>query len=224
MRSPPKVISTSAPRTWPSICSTPTRSPRTPSSASSTASRSRPATLADRATSERHSSASRRPCVAATTRTSRWSASRTPPNARWSAKRLKLAEEEIAAAAERERNLASRVLDRAAWETERPVLRERAAELNPQLSTRRREHPRVARATGALPHGNTGRSPNQPRAPRTWQQAATRIEALLTPTRALDVVGGQYAASCRVASARPTARLVVSTSHGEPSARGSMLN
>ena len=34
-------------------------------------------------------------------------ARRAPPNARWSAKRLKLAEEEIAAAAERERNLAA---------------------------------------------------------------------------------------------------------------------
>ena len=58
--------------------------------------------------------------------------------------RLKLAEGEIAAAAERERNLASSVPDRAAWEAERRVLRERAAELNAQLSTRRREHLRVA--------------------------------------------------------------------------------
>ena len=92
--------------------------------------------------------------------------------------RLKLAEGEIAAAAERERNLASSLPDRAAWEAERRVLRERAAELNAQLSTRRREHLRVAlerpapyltQALGALP--------DQPRARRTWQQAATRIEA-----------------------------------------------
>jgi hypothetical protein len=92
--------------------------------------------------------------------------------------RLKLAEGEIAAAAERERNLVSSVPDRAAWETERRVLRERAAEINAQLSTRRREHLRVAlerpapyltQALGALPE--------KPRARRTWQQAATRIEA-----------------------------------------------
>ena len=58
------------------------------------------------------------------------------------------------------------------------MLRERAAELDAQLSTRRREHLRVAlerpapyltEALGALP--------DQPRARRTWQQAATRIEA-----------------------------------------------
>ena len=92
--------------------------------------------------------------------------------------RLKLAEGEIAAAAERERNLTSSLPDRTAWEAERRVLRERAAELNAQLSTRRREHLRVAlerpapyltEALGALPA--------QPRARRTWQQAATRIEA-----------------------------------------------
>ena len=92
--------------------------------------------------------------------------------------RLKLAEGEIAAAAERERNLSSRVPDRTAWEAEHQALRERAAELNAQLSSRRREHLRVAlerpapyltEALGALPE--------QRRARRTWQQAATRIEA-----------------------------------------------
>ena len=92
--------------------------------------------------------------------------------------RLKLAEEEIAAAAERERNLATSVPDRAEWEAERRALRERAAELDAQLSTRRREHLRVALErpapylTAAL-----GALPDQPRARRTWQQAATRIEA-----------------------------------------------
>ena len=92
--------------------------------------------------------------------------------------RLKLAEEEIAAAAQRERNLASSVPDRAAWEAERRVLRERAAELIARLSTRRREHLRVAleRAAPYLTEA-LGALPDQPRARRTWQQAATRIEA-----------------------------------------------
>jgi hypothetical protein len=92
--------------------------------------------------------------------------------------RLKLAEEEIAAAAQRERDLADSVPDRVAWEADRRVLCGRAAELHAQLSSRRREHLRVVlerpapyltEALGAIPH--------QPRARRTWQQAATRIEA-----------------------------------------------
>ena len=96
----------------------------------------------------------------------------------WERQRLKLAEEGIAAAVERERNLADRLPDRAEWETERRVLRQRAAELEAQLSIRRREHlrfalerpaPYLTEALGALPE--------KPRARRTWQQAATRIEA-----------------------------------------------
>ena len=92
--------------------------------------------------------------------------------------RLKLAEGEIAAAAKREGNLSSSLPDRTAWDTERRALRERAAELDAQLSCRRREHLTVAlerparyltEALGALPE--------QPGARRTWQQAATRIEA-----------------------------------------------
>jgi hypothetical protein len=92
--------------------------------------------------------------------------------------RLKLAEEEIAAAGERERNLADEVPDRGPWEAERRVLRERAAELNAQLSTRRREHLRVVLERPA-PHLTEALDalPDQPRARRTWQQAATRIEA-----------------------------------------------
>jgi hypothetical protein len=92
--------------------------------------------------------------------------------------RLKLAEGEIAAAAEGERNLASSVPNRDEWEAECRALRERAAELDAQLSRRRREHLRVAQErpapylTEAL-----GALPDQPRARRTWQQAATRIEA-----------------------------------------------
>jgi conjugative relaxase-like TrwC/TraI family protein len=92
--------------------------------------------------------------------------------------RLKLAEEEIAAAGERERNLADEVPGRGPWEAERRVLRERVAALNAQLSTRRREHLRVALERPA-PHltDALGALPDQPRARRTWQQAATRIEA-----------------------------------------------
>ena len=124
--------------------------------------------------------------------------------------RLKLAEGEIAAAAERERNLASSVPDRAAWEAERRALRERAAELNAQLSIRRREHLRVAlerpapyltEALGALPE--------QPRARRTWQQAATRIEAYrfdhaVTDTRhALGSAAERPARACALATRPP---------------------
>jgi ATP-dependent exoDNAse (exonuclease V) alpha subunit len=91
--------------------------------------------------------------------------------------RLKLAEEEIAAATERERNLAGSIPDRRAWEAERRALRERAAELDAQLSSRRREHLRVALERPA-PYLVTalGTLPDRPRARRTWQQAATRIE------------------------------------------------
>jgi hypothetical protein len=92
--------------------------------------------------------------------------------------RLKVAEEEIAAAAQRERNLSSSIPDRAQWEAEHRALRERAAELNAQLSTRRREQLRVAleRPAAYLTEA-LGALPDQPRARRTWQQAATRIEA-----------------------------------------------
>ena len=96
----------------------------------------------------------------------------------WERQRLKLAEGEIAAAAERERNLAAGFPTAAQWDSERSALGERAAEINAQLSTRRHERLRVAlerpapyltEALGALP--------DKPRARRTWQQAATRIEA-----------------------------------------------
>jgi conjugative relaxase-like TrwC/TraI family protein len=92
--------------------------------------------------------------------------------------RLKLAEGEIAAAARRERNLASSIPDRAQWDAEHCGLRERAAELDAQLSRRRREHLRVAQERPAPYLTETlGALPDQPRARRTWQQAATRIEA-----------------------------------------------
>jgi hypothetical protein len=105
-------------------------------------------------------------------------APRTPPNARPERQRLKLAEGEIAAAVERERNLASSLPDRTAWEAERAPLRERATELEAQLSGRWQEHLRHALERPA-PYLSTalGALPDQPRARRTWQQAATRIEA-----------------------------------------------
>jgi conjugative relaxase-like TrwC/TraI family protein len=92
--------------------------------------------------------------------------------------RLKLAEGERAAAAKRERNLSSSIPDRTAWDADRRALRERAAELDAQLSTRRREHlavtlerpaPYLTEALGDLP--------DKPGARRTWEQAATRVEA-----------------------------------------------
>jgi conjugative relaxase-like TrwC/TraI family protein len=91
--------------------------------------------------------------------------------------RLKLAEGEIAAAAERERNLASSIPDRAQWEAERRALRTRAAELSAQLSARRREHLRLAleRPAAYLTQA-LGAIPEKPDARHSWQQAATHIE------------------------------------------------
>ena len=91
--------------------------------------------------------------------------------------RLKLAEGEVAAAAQRERNLARSIPDRAASDAERRALRERTAELEAQLSTRRREHLAVAleRPAPYLTQA-LGDLPDKPRARRTWQQTATRIE------------------------------------------------
>jgi conjugative relaxase-like TrwC/TraI family protein len=96
----------------------------------------------------------------------------------WERQRLKLAEGEIAAAAERARNLADRLPDRPAWEAECRALRERAAEIDAQLSSLRREHMRVALERPAVYLTQAlGDLPDTPRARRTWQQAATRIEA-----------------------------------------------
>jgi hypothetical protein len=92
--------------------------------------------------------------------------------------RLKLAEQQLAAATARESALAPRVPERNTWEAERRVLLERAAALEGDLSMHRRvylsealEHPApyLAAALGPLP--------DQPRARRTWQHAAQRIEA-----------------------------------------------
>jgi hypothetical protein len=96
----------------------------------------------------------------------------------WERQRLKLAEGEIAAAAKRDRKLSSSTPDRTAWDAERSALRERAAEIDAQLSSRRREHLAVAleRPAPYLTEA-LGDLPDKPRARRTWQQAATRIEA-----------------------------------------------
>ena len=81
-------------------------------------------------------------------------------------------------AAERERELAAQVPDRATWQAERQVLRERAAELETQLSVRRREHLYDALERPA-PYllASLGEPPDQLRARRNWRQAAQRIEA-----------------------------------------------
>ena len=91
--------------------------------------------------------------------------------------RLKLAEHHAATAAERERELAAQLPDRATWEAGRRVLLERAAELEAQLSIRRREHVHDALERPA-PYllASLGEPPEQPRALRTWRQAAERIE------------------------------------------------
>jgi conjugative relaxase-like TrwC/TraI family protein len=92
--------------------------------------------------------------------------------------RLNLAEQQATVAAERERKLALDVPDRGTWDAERRQLRERAAELDMQLSMRRREHLRDAlRYPSPYLLSALGPPPDQPRARRTWQQAAHRIEA-----------------------------------------------
>jgi hypothetical protein len=92
--------------------------------------------------------------------------------------RLTLAEHHARTAAERERELTAQVPDRATWEAERRVLLERAAELETQLSIRRREHVHdtLERPPPYL-LASLGEPPDQPRARRTWRQAAKRIEA-----------------------------------------------
>ena len=92
--------------------------------------------------------------------------------------RLKLAEHHAAMAAERERELAATVPDRTTWQAERRALRERAAELETQLSTRRHEHLHDAlEAPAPYLLASLGEPPEEPQAQRTWRQAAERIEA-----------------------------------------------
>ena len=92
--------------------------------------------------------------------------------------RLKLAEHHAAMAAERERDLAATVPDRATWQAERRALLDRAAELETQLASRRREHLHNALERPA-PYllASLGEPPEQPRTSRVWRQAAQRIAA-----------------------------------------------
>jgi conjugative relaxase-like TrwC/TraI family protein len=92
--------------------------------------------------------------------------------------RLKLAEHHAAMAADRERDLAAQVPDPATWHAERRVLCERVAELETQLSVRRREHVHDAlQRPGSYLVASLGELPDQLPARRTWRQAAQRIEA-----------------------------------------------
>ena len=89
-----------------------------------------------------------------------------------------LAEHHAAIAAERERELAAMLPDRATWQAERRVLRERAAEVQAQLSIRLRAHLHDALERPA-PYllASLGKPPDQPRARGAWLQAAEHIEA-----------------------------------------------
>ena len=92
--------------------------------------------------------------------------------------RLALAEHHATAAAEREHELGARVPDRTDWDAARSRLRERATALETELALRRSEHVRDALQQPG-PHliAALGEPPEHPRAQRTWQQAAQRIEA-----------------------------------------------
>ena len=91
--------------------------------------------------------------------------------------RLKLAEHHAAMAADRERDLAPHVPDRATWQADRQALRERVAELETQLSIRRREHLHDALERPA-PYllASLGEPPDRPLARHSWREAAQRIE------------------------------------------------
>jgi hypothetical protein len=88
--------------------------------------------------------------------------------------RLDHAERQAAAAADRERHLAPQNPDT----PETHALRERAAELQTQLSLRRNDHVRTALENPApYLEATLGPIPDEPRARRTWQTAAKHIEA-----------------------------------------------
>ena len=80
-------------------------------------------------------------------------------------------------AADRERDLAPHVPDRATWQADRQALRERVAELETQLSIRRREHLHDALERPA-PYllASLGEPPDRPLARHSWREAAQRIE------------------------------------------------
>ena len=92
--------------------------------------------------------------------------------------RLTLAEHHATAAAEREHKFAARTASRKESDAERSRLHVRATALETELALRRSEHVR-----DALKQPSThliavlGEPPEHPRAQRTWQQTAQRIEA-----------------------------------------------
>jgi conjugative relaxase-like TrwC/TraI family protein len=92
--------------------------------------------------------------------------------------RLKAAEQQAAIAAARERELVAKTPDRTNPAAEHEATRQRAAALEAKLSTLHQQHPRNGIEHGA-PYltAALGPPPEQPRARRTWQQAAHRIEA-----------------------------------------------
>jgi conjugative relaxase-like TrwC/TraI family protein len=92
--------------------------------------------------------------------------------------RLKAAEQQLATASARERDLAANPPDCTNPGAEHDALRERAAALEAKLSILRQQHLRNGFEHGT-PHltAALGPFPEQPRAQRTWQQAAHRIEA-----------------------------------------------
>jgi hypothetical protein len=91
--------------------------------------------------------------------------------------RLKAAEQQLATAAERERNLAANTPDCTNPGAEHEALRERAASLEAKLSILRQQYVRNGIEHDA-PHltAELGPLPEQPHARHTWQQAARRIE------------------------------------------------
>jgi len=88
----------------------------------------------------------------------------------------------IAAATERERDLAPRVPDRRRWEAEHAPLRERAAALREELGARRERH--VERALDepsaeirdALGEGALGDRPDDRAGRREWQAASRELD------------------------------------------------
>jgi hypothetical protein len=109
--------------------------------------------------------------------------------------RERQAEDQVKAAAQRERGLLAGLADRTGGELASRDLRERAAELEAKLSLHRREHVRQAldRPAGYLT-ATLGARPEEPRARRTWERAAERVEAYRfdhTVTAPEDALGPQ---------------------------------
>jgi hypothetical protein len=93
--------------------------------------------------------------------------------------RLKAAERQLATLAERERGVACSLSDRGTREAEHEPSRDRAAAIEAKLAVLRQQERPVALDPSAAPYLTfaLGPLPQQPRARRTWHQAAQRIEA-----------------------------------------------